>query len=187
MAIKAPRKRKFRVTGATARRMKAVRSSGNRSTELRLVEILKSADVHGWRRTFRLYGKPDFVWPQERIALFVDGCFWHGCPSCYGAPRRNAAFWRKKIAYNREHDQRVSRRLKQSGWRVLRLRECQLKAPRSISRLRAMLRKPADRKTLLERAKKYVGAIKGPLKPRSIAAQAKSLIRAIALSKHARA
>lgn len=141
MAARAPRKRQFRTTRETSKRMTAVRSSGNRSTELLLIEVLRLSHIHGWRRNFPLVGKPDFVWPDERIALFVDGCFWHGCPLCYAAPRRNAAFWQQKIAYNRVHDRLVTRQLRKSGWRVLRIRECELKRRRIVSRLRAILHK----------------------------------------------
>ena len=67
--------------------------------------------------------KPDFVFPKLKLAVFVDGCFWHGCPQHFIQPRGNAAFWRKKIAANRTRDRLVNRTLRKMGWRVLRVWE----------------------------------------------------------------
>ena len=75
-------------------------------------------------RPFRV--RPDFVFPRLRLALFVDGCFWHGCPHHGTKPRGNAAFWRKKFAANRARDLRVTRMLRRHGWRVLRIWEHEL-------------------------------------------------------------
>ena len=60
--------------------MAAIRSKGNKTTELRLASILRAHGISGWRRHQPLFGKPDFVFRRERLAVFVDGCFWHGCP-----------------------------------------------------------------------------------------------------------
>ncbi len=70
--------------------------------------------------------KPDFVFPKLRLAVFVDGCFWHGCPSHATWPKQNAAFWRKKILGNRARDRRVNRELCALGWRVVRVWEHEL-------------------------------------------------------------
>ena len=80
--------------------MAKVRSKGNKDTELRLVAIFKAHGITGWRRHRPVFGKPDFVFPAERIAVFVDGCFWHGCPKCYTRPKTNHAFWDKKRENN---------------------------------------------------------------------------------------
>lgn len=71
--------------------------------------------------------KPDFVFRHLRVALFVDGCFWHGCPKHATQPKTNAAFWRDKIAANRARDRRVTRVLRALGWRVLRIWEHELR------------------------------------------------------------
>ena len=63
-----------------SRMMAAVRSRGNRSTEVRLAKLLRKHRLSGWRRQYPIPGTPDFCWPKSRVALFVDGCFWHGCP-----------------------------------------------------------------------------------------------------------
>jgi len=70
-----------------------------------------------------LPGTPDIVFVDRRVALFVDGCFWHGCRRHYSAPARNSEFWRQKLTRNIGRDRRVDRELRRSGWRVARLWE----------------------------------------------------------------
>ena len=103
--------------------MSRVRSRGNRSTELRMIAIFRSHGISGWRRNRPVLGRPDFVFPVERVAVFVDGCFWHGCPRHYTAPAGHAAFWRRKLVANRTRDRLVTRTLTQAGWKVLRVWE----------------------------------------------------------------
>lgn len=69
---------------------------------------------------------PDFVFLKQRVAVFVDGCFWHACPKHATKPKNNAAFWRKKLAGNRRRDALVTRTLRRAGWRVVRVWEHQL-------------------------------------------------------------
>ena len=107
--------------------MAKVRSKGNKDTELRLVAIFKAHGITGWRRHRPVFGKPDFVFPAERIAVFVDGCFWHGCPSHYRAPAQNGDFWVRKLNNNRNRDKLVTRTLRARGWTVLRVWEHALK------------------------------------------------------------
>lgn len=114
--------------------MSRVRGRGNKATELALVSLLRRHGVTGWRRHVRLFGNPDFVFSKERLALFVDGCFWHGCPKHATNPTSNRAFWRKKFARNRIRDRLVTRTLKQRGWRVLRVWQHEL-ARRNEGRL----------------------------------------------------
>ncbi len=101
--------------------MARIRGSGNQATELRLIAILRAHRLAGWRRGSTLPGRPDFVFPRERLAVFVDGCFWHGCPRHATWPKQNAVFWRKKILANRARDRAVGRELRARGWRVLRI------------------------------------------------------------------
>lgn len=111
--------------------MSRVGSVGNRTTEIRLATLLRTSRLTGWRRHLPLPGRPDFAWPDERIALFVDGCFWHGHACARNlSPKTNSAEWRRKILGNRRRDRRNSRKLRAYGWRVIRIWECQLsKAP----------------------------------------------------------
>lgn len=113
--------------------MARIRSAGNKATELRLVSILRAGGLKGWRRHVPVFGKPDFVFPKSKLAVFVDGCFWHGCPRCYHAPASNARYWRSKIERNRKRDSKVKAGLRKRGWTVLRLWECQLEDAAKIS------------------------------------------------------
>lgn len=107
--------------------MKAVKSNNTKTTELKLIIIFKELDVIGWRRTYPMKGKPDFVFPKKRVAVFVDGCFWHGHDCRNVTPKENSDFWDKKRAYNRVHDEEVTRLLMAKGWKVIRIWECELK------------------------------------------------------------
>lgn len=106
--------------------MRAVKSRGNKSTELKLIEIFKVEKIVGWRRNYKLFGKPDFVFPKQRLAIFVDGCFWHGHDCRNTKPADNADYWRQKIERNKNRDGLVSKTLAEKGWRVLRIWECQI-------------------------------------------------------------
>src|SRR6185295_16711373 len=112
--------------------MAAVRSSGNRNTELRLVSILRAHKITGWRRNEKLPGKPDFVFRQARIAVFVDGCFWHGCRWHCRMPKSRRGFWKPKIMRNRARDREVGRILRRASWRILRIWEHSLSEPSKI-------------------------------------------------------
>jgi len=107
--------------------MSLVRSTGNRSTEGRLATLLRSAGLVGWRRHQKLPGKPDFIWRAAKVAVFVDGCFWHGHDCGKNVtPKTNAQAWGEKIERNRARDRRVSRALRDRGWTVVRIWECDL-------------------------------------------------------------
>ncbi len=100
---------------------------------MRLVCLLKASRLTGWRRHQPVFGKPDFVFPEAKLAVFVDGCFWHGCPKCYRRPKSNVPYWRSKIKRNRKRDLQVRRELRKQGWAVLRFWECQLKDAAKVS------------------------------------------------------
>lgn len=114
-------------TPQRSKTMAAIRSHGNASTEQRMAHILRVYGLSGWRRHQRLPGSPDFIFRAEHVAIFVDGCFWHGCPRCYREPRTNTEFWREKIARNIARDRSAAKRLRVAGWRVLRFWEHSLK------------------------------------------------------------
>ena len=107
--------------------MKAIKSKNTKTTELKMIQIFKELKISGWRRTYPLIGKPDFVFPKKRIVVFVDGCFWHGHDCRNVTPKENFEFWDKKRAYNRAHDEEVTRLLIAKGWKVIRIWECELK------------------------------------------------------------
>jgi DNA mismatch endonuclease (patch repair protein) len=121
--------------------MAAILPQGNRSTELVVVRELRRRKLLGWRRHWRVMGRPDFAWPKRKIALFVDGCFWHGC-ACRRAPKSNIKFWDEKVRRNKRRDFRVGRILRGRGWKILRIRECRLKFSLPFSRLEKTLNAP---------------------------------------------
>jgi DNA mismatch endonuclease (patch repair protein) len=107
--------------------MSKVKGRGNKSTELALIALFKKYGITEWRRHQKLPGKPDFSFPKSKLAVFVDGCFWHGCPNCGTIPKARRKFWLEKIEGNKRRDARVSRELRAKGWSVIRIRECRLK------------------------------------------------------------
>ena len=142
--------------------MAAIRSTGNKGTELRMAALFRAHGITGWRRQQKLRAermgrratdtqlsttssqpavlrvRVDFVFRAARVAVFVDGCFWHACPRHGTQPSGNRAFWKKKLARNVERDREVSRALRKAGWTVLRVWECALsrtRAGRTLARI----------------------------------------------------
>lgn len=93
--------------------MARIKAKGNKSTEQKFLLFLRRAKITGWRRQFELPGKPDFYFPKLRMAIFLDGCFWHGCPMCYRRPKSNVEFWVRKVQQNRKRDRLVVKKLTQ--------------------------------------------------------------------------
>jgi DNA mismatch endonuclease (patch repair protein) len=120
--------------------MARIRSRNNRDTELLFASILRANSIWGWRRHARIMGRPDFVFRQQRIAVFVDGCFWHCCPKCGNMPATNYEFWRAKLGKNKVRDKLVTTTLRAEGWKVLRVWEHELSAPgRVVRKLEVLL------------------------------------------------
>jgi len=115
--------------------MAAIRSKGNRSTELALGRLLRASGVRGYRKHWHVVGRPDFAWPRLKVAVFVDGCFWHGCTRCKNLPETNADFWRLKIEENQRRDRRVTTKLRHMGWSVIRVKECSVISPSTLRRI----------------------------------------------------
>jgi len=107
--------------------MRAVKSKGNKSTELKVISLFKSNGIIGWRRNYKLYGKPDFVFPAKKIVVFADGCFWHGHSCRNLKPSANKEYWNQKIKKNIKRDREVNSILKSKNWTVFRIWECQIK------------------------------------------------------------
>lgn len=152
--------------------MSRIRAYGNKETELALVSILRRHHVTGWRRQImlsvhclrnkanhssnvinsnkngtawlpRLKVKPDFVIKSTRIAIFVDGCFWHVCPKHANLPTNNRPFWKTKFDENRKRDRKVNRILKMAGWSVIRIWEHELK-PGNEMKIVARIQRAAE-------------------------------------------
>jgi len=111
-----------------SRIMASVKSRNSKSTELRFISIIKDKGITGWRRNYMLTGKPDFVFPRLKIAVFLDGCFWHGCPSHCRMPSSNINYWNKKIEKNKIRDKKIAKALKMKGWQVIRIWEHEIKS-----------------------------------------------------------
>jgi DNA mismatch endonuclease, patch repair protein len=150
--------------------MSRIRSRGNKDTEVALAKLFRRNGITGWRRHVQLRVgqlkvesrkrstsprpspqrgegvkvRPDFVFQKHKLAIFVDGCFWHRCPKHATQPKGNAAFWRRKFAQNIARDQLVSRTLRSHGWRVLRIWE---------HTLRWATKKPQNEMRLVRRIK----------------------------------
>lgn len=108
--------------------MASVRSKGNKTTEVKIVDLFKKNKITGWRRhNNKLPGTPDFSFQKEKIAIYVDGCFWHGCKRCYVAPKSNEDFWRKKVEGNMKRDKANRALVRRMGWVHIRIWEHEIK------------------------------------------------------------
>ncbi|MDB5260437.1 MAG: very short patch repair endonuclease [Candidatus Nomurabacteria bacterium] len=108
--------------------MASVKSRGNKTTEGRMVELFRENKITGWRRhNKRIHGTPDFSFSKQKLAIFVDGCFWHGGKKCYTPPKTNVEFWEKKVEANIKRDRRNKVLLELSGWKHVRIWEHQIK------------------------------------------------------------
>jgi DNA mismatch endonuclease (patch repair protein) len=134
--------------------MSRIRGRGNKGTELALMKVFRAHRITGWRRQKVLIVRSsrrkeahsedprsksvraslprllrvrvDFIFPKLKVTVFVDGCFWHGCPKHSSLPARNRPFWRRKLTANKRRDLLVTRTLRRRGWRVLRIWEHEL-------------------------------------------------------------
>lgn len=114
--------------------MSRIKGRGNKDTELAMIKILRKHHLSGWRRNQAVQGKPDFVFPKQKVALFVDGCFWHVCPKHFKTPKNNQAFWEKKLQANIDRDKFVARILRQEQWKVIRVWEHELSNSDRVAR-----------------------------------------------------
>ena len=120
-----------KVSEATRHVMQANRSK-NTSPELLVRRKLREAGLPGYRLHWKkAAGRPDVCYPGRKVAVFVNGCYWHRCPHCaLPMPKSNVTFWSDKFARNRARDERNQRALVEDGWTVLVVWECRLKGAR---------------------------------------------------------
>lgn len=97
------------------------------SPEMKIRKLLFSKGIRGYRITSKLPGKPDIVFPRKRVAVFIDGCFWHKCPVHFQEPETRKEFWMGKINRNVERDQIINQKLEEAGWKVIRIWEHQVR------------------------------------------------------------
>ena len=114
--------------------MRQVKSSRNKSTEIKLVQYLRDRQITGWRRNKKLFGKPDFTFPKSKTVIFVDGCFWHGHNCRNTKPQDNKVYWANKIIRNKKRDRQVTKHFRDNNWTVIRLWECELKDRKKLDR-----------------------------------------------------
>ena len=110
--------------------MGRIKSRNTKTTEWRFRSLLMRAGISGWTlgHDADIPGKPDILFRQIRLAIFLDGCFWHGCRRCGSMPKTNKKFWTAKIERNSARDKKVGRALRRMGWRVMRIWEHELKS-----------------------------------------------------------
>ena len=125
--------------------MALIRSSGNRLTELAMIRVFRESGITGWRRgqvlTLAHEGKsrrirPDFLFRRERVAVFVDGEFWHGHPTRCRIPTTRREWWTAKIDGNKRRDRLQNRLLRAAGWKVTRIWQFEIGIHRDIRKLR---------------------------------------------------
>lgn len=123
--------------------MRKVRSQKNNSTELKLLSVFRENNITGWRRNYPVKGHPDFVFIDKRVAIFVDGCFWHGHDCRNTQPKENAEYWLKKRIRNIKHDKEITDAFKSRGWTVMRIWECELQKKKlydTLTRIQEVLK-----------------------------------------------
>lgn len=125
-----------------SRIMASVKSSNTKSTELKFISLLKENNVTGWRRNYSLTGKPDFVFPKIKIAVFIDGCFWHGCSTHCRMPSSNVDYWNSKIDKNKIRDKNITKTLRMKGWQVIRIWEHEIKTGKLSQKKLKLIKQP---------------------------------------------
>jgi DNA mismatch endonuclease (patch repair protein) len=121
------------VPAVRSKTMAAIRGKDNRTTELCFRMALVRAGIKGWETNAEdLSGKPDFFFLKKRLAVFIDGCFWHGCPKCGHYPKTHSSFWKTKILRNKERDKKNRHRLHRKGIKVINIWEHFLKDPKQL-------------------------------------------------------
>ena len=113
--------------------MQAVKGRGTKP-EKRLWAVLAGMGLKGWKKNAEtITGKPDVVFLRQRVAVFIDGCFWHGCPDCHRKlPETNRDYWERKIKRNVELAGLHNERLERDGWTVIRIWEHEMGDTRAI-------------------------------------------------------
>ena len=132
------------VSKKRSKAMGAVKGSGNKTTEVRFRLALVRNRIKGWQvRPKGIKGNPDFIFLKKKITIFVDGCFWHGCPKCGHIPKTNNSYWGAKLDRNKVRDKKNNRILRKEGYKVLRFWEHDIKndLAKCITRLKTGMKK----------------------------------------------
>lgn len=116
--------------------MRSVKSKNTKSTELTMIKLFRENHITGWRHNYNVKGHPDFVFLNKKVAIFVDGCFWHGHDCRNTRPSENSEYWAKKRERNVRHDKEINVLFEKRGWTVLRIWECELKKKNQANTLK---------------------------------------------------
>ena len=126
----------YEVAENTKKTMTAIKGKNNRSTEIKLRMLLVRNHISGWKTNYiNILGKPDIYFQKEKIAIYIDGCFWHGCPICGHIPKTRTEYWEAKIKRNKERDLKVTKENEINGIIVLRFWEHELKEKKDRNRI----------------------------------------------------
>lgn len=135
------------MTDAIDRQRRSENMAAIKRKDTTIEQTLRSALWASGLRGYRLDvaavpGRPDIVFSRGRVAIFVDGCFWHRCPECYREPKSNTDYWRAKAERNVTRDRAVDQELLSAGWQVVRLWEHEIERDLSgcVVRIRSALR-----------------------------------------------
>lgn len=128
--------------------MQAVKGKGTK-LERRLFSMLAGMKIKGWKKNASdVIGKPDVAFHSERVAIFVDGCFWHGCPTCKRKlPQTNREYWKRKIERNVRLARSANRKLTRDGWIVVRIWEHEINDPAAWESIRAKIQQALKEST----------------------------------------
>lgn len=130
---------------------KSMKSNKRKDTQPEMVlrKALREAGFAGYRLQWKVPGRPDICYPGRKVAIFVNGCFWHRCPHCnLGIPKHNREYWEDKFQSNIERDHRNQMALTSLGWTVVVIWECELKRDpdAAVGKIVKELRKADSRK-----------------------------------------
>lgn len=107
--------------------MGAIKGANNKSTEQKFQKALVDAGITYFQVNAKLIGNPDIFFPSYNVVVFLDGCFWHGCPRCGHIPKSNTSYWRTKIERNKERDVHKRLALREQGYEIIQYWEHELK------------------------------------------------------------
>jgi len=120
------------VSATRSRTMAAIRGKDNRTTERKFRMALVRSHIRGWTTHAVLPGRPDILFPEEKIVIFLDGCFWHACGRCGHVPKSNSVFWTRKLEGTRRRDRKNTRNLRKQGFIVMRAWEHSIRNGKSL-------------------------------------------------------
>jgi len=119
-----------------AKRSEIMSKIGSKNTkpEIAIERILREHGVKFQNHSRKIFGNPDIYDASKKVAIFIDGCFWHGCRTCRTIPKNNREFWQNKICYNKARRVEVKKVLKKNGWAVMEFWEHEVnKNPKRVA------------------------------------------------------